>query len=77
MSGPAKKIAYGAARIKMAPLESVGPLGGGCQFIAGDPVELLRRKIDPHCNLKRRDGSAYCPKHHAMCCIRDDELGLR
>lgn len=73
--GPDKK-GYGASGfVLMQPMQNVGPLSGGCQFIAGDPLELLRRKIDPHCGKPRKEGSAYCREHHRVCWAKAKSRG--
>lgn len=44
------------------------PIGGGCQFIEGDPKVALANKVDPHCNKPRVSiHSAYCEEHHRRC----------
>jgi hypothetical protein len=35
----------------------------GCQFIAGEPT----RDEGCKCGAPRKDGSPYCPDHHAIC----------
>lgn len=66
-----EKAGYGASGfVSMVPLPQVVPLIGGCQYIEGDPLELLRRKIDPYCGKPRKDGSSYCAEHHKICWLR-------
>ena len=68
--GSAKKTAYGASGFQMRSLPLLGTLAGGCQFIAGDPLAELKAGRDPHCGAERREGSAYCPEHHARCWVK-------
>lgn len=68
--GSARKTALGASAFQMRSMPLPGPLAGGCQFIAGDPLLELAAKRDPHCGKTRRDGSAYCEEHHAVCWVK-------
>lgn len=45
-----------------------GSMGqAGCRFIEGDPMELVRARVDPFCGEPTQPGSAYCAEHHRRC----------
>lgn len=40
-----------------------------CQWIEGDPVQLVRSGQQIFCGSPARSGSSYCPHHHKICYV--------
>lgn len=42
----------------------------GCLWIEGDPMEPDWR----YCQQPKKEGSSFCPEHHARCYVKNSSL---